>query len=330
MYTNMKKKSIKPLILLLLIISEAISAFPLTVVKTGEWDCGDCRKMYGYDIAVKGDYVYIAGGEAGIFVIDVSQSASPKGVARYGSGGNIVSLHLEGQNLYAADTEKGLLVVDIANVPLLRPAGCCPWCDGINDISIEGDHAVLGTIASGLKIVDISRPCHSIEQGGYDPGALTCFSRAIVRDGIVYSICGCEEHFELTLVDVSNPAMPVLLGTSQLDYPRSFALSGDYVFVGESSNLTVFDVTSPSSPTLATTCNVHGFVNDLSIEGDTLYAAADDLGLLVINIKDAENPVIEGVYNTPGRATAVCAQDNTIYMTGGQGGKLYVFQLKNE
>lgn len=325
----MKKESIYLLILWILIISGAMNAYPLTVAKIGEWDCGDCRKLtgYGYDIAVKGNYAYIAGGEAGIIVMDVSKPAAPKWVARYGSDGKIVNLHLESHYLYAADTEKGLIVMDISNAPVLRPVSCCKWHEGINDISVEGDNAVLGTISNGLKIVDISRPCRPVQKGGYDPGAMTCFSRAIVRDDIVYSICGCAEHFELNMVDISDPAIPVLLGTSLLDSPRSFALSGDYVFVGESSNLTVFDVTSPSAPTLATTCNAHGFLNDLSISGDTLYAAADDLGLLIIDIKDAENPMIEGAYDTPGRATAICAKGDYIYMVS-DSGKFYVFLLQ--
>lgn len=325
----MRNKSMYLLILLVLFLSGTSGTFPFSITKIGEWHCGDCQESYGYDIAVKGDYVYIAGGEAGLIVLDVSEPASPKRVARYGSEGKIVSLHLEGSYLFAADTGNRLSVVDISNAPLLRPVNCRQWHPGTNDISIEANNAVLATMANGITIMDITRPCHPVPKGNYDPGAMTCFSRVIVRDAVIYSICGCEDYFELYLVDISNPEAPVLLGTSLLDSPRSFALSGDYVFIGECSNLTIFDVASPSSPTLVTTCNVHGFLNDLFIKGDTLLAAADDLGLMVIDINEVDHPVIKVSYNMPGRATAVCAKGDYIYLAGGRGNKLYVFHIRH-
>jgi len=89
------------------------------------------------DVAVSGSLVYVAGGIAGLRVIDVSDPAHPRGLGAYDTSGWAYGVALSGTLAYVADLYAGLAIlryVPPGRVSLFLPLVLvldkrAPWCD---------------------------------------------------------------------------------------------------------------------------------------------------------------------------------------------------------
>ncbi len=64
-------------------------------------------------VAVSGDTVYVADGDGGVRVLDVSDPATPQEVGVYRTGGPAMAIAVVDNTLYVADFMQGLLVLDV-------------------------------------------------------------------------------------------------------------------------------------------------------------------------------------------------------------------------
>jgi hypothetical protein len=63
-----------------------------------------------HDVAFDGRYAYVADGQAGLRVVDLSDPSNPLEVFAYDTPGNAVAVAQEGEWVYLADQDGGLLV----------------------------------------------------------------------------------------------------------------------------------------------------------------------------------------------------------------------------
>jgi hypothetical protein len=68
-----------------------------------------------YGVAVSGDLVYLAAGEAGLRIIDISQPAAPLEIGFLDTPGSARRVAIAAQIAYVADRGGGLRIVDIAD-----------------------------------------------------------------------------------------------------------------------------------------------------------------------------------------------------------------------
>ena len=66
-------------------------------------------------MAVSGNYAYVADGDAGLQVIDVSNPANPQRVGGYDTSGDAQGVAVSGNYAYVADGGAGLQVIDVSN-----------------------------------------------------------------------------------------------------------------------------------------------------------------------------------------------------------------------
>lgn len=100
-----------------------------------------------------------------------------------------------------------------------------------------------------------------------------------------YAYVACRQG-GLQVVDVSNPAHPVLAGSYDTsNYATSIDLSGNLAVVSSGGGgVYLFDVSSPQAPVLKQHLSDIGYTNNAKFYGGKLYVAARDRGLLIYEI----------------------------------------------
>jgi hypothetical protein len=130
-------------------------------------------------------------------------------------------------------------------------------------VAISGNLLAIGAFYdNAVTLVDISDPSNPIKLsemrdgiGGFN-NLSNVYKVALSTNGLL-AISGASDN-TVTLVDVSNPALPVLLaeltdgvnGVDALFVPTGVAFSGNWLAVagGGEGAITLFDVSNPSSP----------------------------------------------------------------------------------
>ena len=67
------------------------------------------------DIALAGNYAYVAVGGNGLVIVDVTNPAAPTFKGSYNTTGGSTGVAVEGNYAYVADGDNGLVIVDVTN-----------------------------------------------------------------------------------------------------------------------------------------------------------------------------------------------------------------------
>ena len=276
-------------------------------------------------VAIDGDYAYVADGDYGLRVINITNPASPTLAGSYDTPGNALDVAVDGDYAYVADGDYGLRVINITNPasPTLAGSYNTPgWAYGV---AISGDHAYVADGLSGLQVISITNPASPTLAGSYDTPGFAY--RVAISGDCAYVADGLSS---LQVISITNPASPTLLGSyATPDYAIDVAISGDYAYVGGGDyGLQVIDITNPASPILAGSYNTPGWAWGVAISGDYAYVGDYYLGLQVIDITNPASPTLEGSYNTPGYAMGVVISGDYAYVADYDSG-LQVIHITN-
>jgi len=113
---------------------------------------------FGNDVEVYRDHLYVAQGELGLAVFDLSDlhNVSQNPDAELDTQGKALSVFLEGSYAYIADDWEGLAIIDITSP--LNPSRVGDFnTDGrTKDVHVIGDLAFLADGSEGLKVIDVT------------------------------------------------------------------------------------------------------------------------------------------------------------------------------
>ncbi len=125
------------------------------------------------DIYVIGNYAYVAAGEMGLQIFDISNPYNPKLIGGFDSSGSAQGVFVRGNYAYLADGKEGLRIVDITNPKSPKETGGLaprnpqgakkPQEDegvqsGATDVYVVGNYAFVACGIGGLQIVDVTDP----------------------------------------------------------------------------------------------------------------------------------------------------------------------------
>jgi len=128
---------------------------------------------------------------------------------------------------------------------------------------------------------------------------------------------------EFYIIDASDAANPSIVGS--LDLPgnvNGIAISGDYAYVVTKSNtneLIVVDMTTPSSPVIATSFDLAGTGDgrDVAVKGNRLYVTRNNFGsnptFHIFDISTPSAPTSLGSANISGEFDVALSQSGTDY-----------------
>ena len=256
-----------------------------------------------------GSYCYIVAGTPSnnFVVVNIANPAAPVQVAFLNDAthfNDAVGMTISGKYAYMASGNISgtvyLNTIDISNPSapvLLSSATSADLAGGADEVIVKGNYAYVCTVNGVLSIWNISNPLSLVETAHIG----TVGTYAYVQGRYAYTISTTQ----LYVLDVSNPGVtPTIIGTSSVVASGNLftiKVAGRYAYVTDFNStvgsstapkaLHVFDIGTPTAPTLATTLvdatNLYG-ADDVFISGGYAYVTLNNIstsgGLTIFRI----------------------------------------------
>ena len=129
----------------------------------------------------------------------------------------------------------------------------------------------------------------------------------------------------LRVLDLSNPAAPVLLGSLELPGEAyAVAVSGTFAYVTNSNyGLRVIDVSNPNSPTIVGTADTPVSARAVALVGTRAYVT-DGTNIHMIDVSNPTSPTIIATANAPAAALDVAVVGTTLYVAANTAGLVII------
>jgi hypothetical protein len=241
-------------------------------------------------IAVAGTFAYVADGETGLAVVDISDPRAPalvRVVATPGWAGGV-------------RIASGLAYVTVRPLDRNQPG---PSRFELFDLENPGNPQHIG----------------STELPGRADGVWVLGTRTYVADW----------DLGLTVVDVESPEAPQALRTIETPGDaQNVCVSGDLAFVADGlSGLTIIDLLSTDHPIL-TTVDLPHFALNVHVSEGVAYATCRLTGigfwspclLVILDVRDPGSVEIIGTHELPGPGLGLCIVKSWAYVGAGYGG----------
>jgi hypothetical protein len=306
--------------------SDPISKNYRTVMKASEMAVmpspkivGSCNLLdWGYEIYVKDNYAYVASGNAGLQLVDISVPENPRVIGQCDTPGVAQAVFVQGSYAYVADFGYGggLQVIDISvpTNPTLK--GTCNVPVQAKGVFVQGNFAYVADYDAGLRVIDVSVPTSPTLKGTCDTpwGA----SAVYVQGNYAYV---ADSGAGLEVIDISNPESPTRILNDVGGMGMGVFVKDNYAYVADwYAGLQVIDISVPTSPTLTGTCGTPGGSHGVFVYGSYAYVADSDAGLQVIDISNPVTPKIAYTCDTPGEAYRSVRVGDYIYEADWWGG----------
>ena len=238
------------------------------------------------DVAVAGDFAYVALGRKGFGVIHTADLEDPRLVGIFDTPGHTSEIVLQDQFAYLADgSDSGLRIFDASNPLAPKLAAYYVLAYPPDQIAIFGDYVYLANSHSSeapVSIIDIHNPAQPRLAG-------SIVGEYLKRDiAVTGNYAYIAEPGGMEIFDVSDPARARRVGgwyvggADDFGPGTSLAVAGHYVYVGTttcvqdgecSSFTTILDVAKPDDPRVVG--SKAGLFHDLVISGDYAFGTID-------------------------------------------------------
>jgi hypothetical protein len=225
---------------------------PPTFHLVGNWPTSrEARNVF-----VQGNTAYIANGEDGLIILNVSDPSDPEKLGSYpleNAQNVVVADHIayvteQGQVSDGRAQSDKLVLIDVIIPSTPRLLGEYTPESGythrtLNNLAVAGQ-MVYFTKSDGLIVVDVSNPSALVTIGEFS------FSSNISSPGVdVVNDIAYVQANELHVIDVSNPAEPVEIGGFDPGWGASITVTNQTAYIaGWDTGLTILDVSNPAQP----------------------------------------------------------------------------------
>ena len=197
------------------------------------------------DVAVAGDYAWLAVGSRGVEVVQVRDPAKPVRIASLDTPGYGDAVLVEGPYAYLADGSGGLQVLQFTPGSLnIGRLGGLDTPGNAVDVQVVGTLAYIADGPAGLQIIDVTDPRAPAARGSQATGDSALDVE--VAGNYVFVATGASG---VQILDASDPAAPVRIGSLDTPgYARKLRISGSRLFVADGEGgLLIYDLV-PSRP----------------------------------------------------------------------------------
>jgi len=276
------------------------------------------------DLDAAGDYAFVLlDSVAGLQVLDVADPARPKVVGSLAverladrvSVSELASLLLLGSTF-----ESYVEVIDISVPSSPRRVS------GI-DVQALGDVLLAGRTAfiidndsdefvapARLSIIDLTEPVTPIEVAAVEFENLGFDVQLAFDGGLLYAKL---EGAGPTIIDVSEPTRPLIVGSMSLVMDSNFDVADGYIYIPGESGVGVFDASDPAELRFVGGLQLPDWNSGpVQVEGDRLYVRTG-LGIHTAEISDPIAPRMGGLWQSPSRVVGVADRANTVLLADG-------------
>ncbi len=290
------------------------------------------------DVSVYGSYAYT--GSNGFRVIDVSDSTHPVQVGYADIDGSLVEF--AGSSLvlycpYSMTANNTVHIMDVSDPtnPISMDSYTSPamtW-----DLVVKGTLAFVACWWDGVRILNfedtnnLSLIGHTMGwYSGAVPGVDYCYAQAVDVEGnylyiVDYEPFSNEDTYGLYIIDISNPALPVLINRFQniSSHAQDVKVKDGIVYIADGNGgLEVVDVYDPMNPAVIGYVDLIDGSTGIKADGDYAYISEYILGgLQIVDISNPAIPVLKGWYKPSGVfALGVESFNGFVYIADGLGG----------
>ncbi len=230
--------------------------------------------------ALSGNTLYVVQGDSGVAAFDISNRAMPATLGFFAARfpGMIAA---SGSYVYLS---KPACVIDFSDPA--APLQVATFPTSTSTLAKEGDNLYI--CSSGrLDVWNVAVPTSPVSMGDLPfqelnfPGNLALTGNTVA---VVYS--------GLSLIDISNPAAPVLLSTfvPQGDKAQEVEAIGNLVYLTDANWLNILDISDPSNPALLSSTEVDVPFH-LDVQGNIAVTGLADF-MDIIDVSDPVRPVV--------------------------------------
>jgi hypothetical protein len=286
---------------------------------------------FANEVAVNGNYAYVAAGSAGLQVVNVTNRSAPAIVGSLALAGNANSVRVVGNFVFVAAGSAGLEVIDVTNplAPVLRAT--LNTSGTALDVTVQGNVAYVANSTS-LFLVNISTPSVPTALSSLP---LTGLIRGVSVDPLREIAVVAADSNGIYVVDVSNLKSPVLVGQLSTIDAHQVAIKGNYAFAADYQNLNTgapyqnsvasIDISNSAAPTLVsaiTNKTFGGVQNDLVLSGNLALGACVSFqpdGVPITDISDPTNLLSRAILSftqlTEDFGTGIAVDGFYVYVT---------------
>lgn len=216
-----------------------------------------------------------------VIIYSLSDPRHPDSLSTVYTDNIVHRVYADDPFLYIANDGDGFSIVDTSDPLNPVEVGRFPSEHPFNyyrSIFAYEDYAYTAEADSGVGIYNIADPSYPVKAAAYDDAPNpTC---VFYSDGMVY----VTDHYEgLLILDVTDPANPLLRGTYEFDQAYDIFVAGDTAYVAARRyGLMVFDVSNPFAPQLIGGFEDPGYCWGVTVENDTVFALSTNAGGLNI------------------------------------------------
>jgi len=270
---------------------------------------------YAKKVVLVDSLAYVADGQGGLQVINVSNPESTFVIGEYTADRDVGGVAVRDTFVYialASSTSGGLVILNITDPTNPIFVGQDPSIYAYDVAAPPNDTMYVYIAASyWFQVEDV----HTFPQY---PSFVRRFAapgntrHVFMVDSMAYLAC---EQMGLQIINLSRPDSTALVGW--VDTPsnaRNVFVSGNHAFVADGrGGLVIIDISSSENPTVIGQYGTLGYANAVFVSDDKAYVADGDGGLQVININDPTQPEILGSIETS-YANNVYVRNDTIYI----------------
>ncbi|MCB2213310.1 T9SS type A sorting domain-containing protein [bacterium] len=234
--------------------------------------------------------------------------------------GQVWDIDVQWPYVYTAD---GVLsIIDVSD-PTMATFVASSHLDGFSarTVCVEGDYAYV--CSTGLRIVDISNPADPVTVG-------TCLENSydledvVVQGDYMYVVEKENTYQRMYVFDISDRTAPTLVDFINRPGTERVAVAGDIAVLNrDNDGFTVLDISDPTNISEIASLNPFSSIQDIWIDGSTMYLAVGSDGIRIWDISDPAIPQEVGFYETPSRSFfELWIEDHLVYATMGSDGNM--------
>jgi hypothetical protein len=266
----------------------------------------------------KNNLAYVADGDAGLTIVDISDPLAPFIVGSVDTPGFATELALAGDIAIVADGDAGLHSVDVSvsATPFIRDSLDTPG--SAVDIVAQSNYVYVADSGAGVRIVNFADP-DTLKTASVVTGLTDCSD--IDVDGIyAYAADGIEGLKVLNVSDPDNPWIiddvkgDPLTSARRVDVERGRA----YVTFDE-PGVAIVDVSDTNNFVVLGDADTFNSASDIDVMGIFAYVGSG-ANMRLVDVQDDSNPVIAGNVSIPTVSKGVFINEHFAYVAAGNGG----------
>jgi hypothetical protein len=274
---------------------------------------GDAR-----NVAVISNYAYVADGDNGLVILDISNPKTPVLVSSYDTAGIAYDVAVSNGYAYVADGANGLVIVSITNKANPSLAGWTNTSGTASGVAVQSNYVYLADGESGagkeLLVFNVSNPsAPSLAWKG--PALQRAMNDVYIQDGLMY-------------VAADQNVYRMNTGTSTIGWIASPGGFTGWNMTGIHGSGSIIAAAAGANGVKIMNTNLvvlggydtSGTASGVFVISNYVYVADGTNGLVVLNISNPASPVISVRVPTTGSASGVCVKNGYTYVAEGTGG----------